>query len=62
MKYTINIFKENDVYIAECKDLNLKAIGKNLTEAKQNFVIQLTEYSKDKHTFIDFVWELSIDN
>lgn len=62
MKYTVNVFEKNGIYIAKCKDLNLQATGKSLTEVKQKFVIQLTEYIKDKHTFIDFVWELNIDN
>ena len=56
MKYTVNIFKENNQYVAECKGLNITAVGKDIDDVKRNFVQTLVIYSKKHNTFIDFAW------
>lgn len=56
MKYIVNIFKKDNQYIAECKELNITAIGKDIVEVKINFVQTLITYSKEHNTFIDFTW------
>lgn len=60
MKYIVNIFKKDNQYIAECKELNITAVGKDIVEVKINFVQTLITYSKEHNTFIDFTWN-SID-
>lgn len=56
MKYVVNIFKKDNQYIAECKDLGITAIGKDIIDVKINFVQTLVIYSKEHNTFIDFIW------
>lgn len=65
MKYIVNILKKNNKFIAECKELNITAVGNNIVDVKCNFVQSLVLYSKDHNTFIDFTWNIlnkSIDN
>lgn len=58
MKHVVNIFKTNNGYTAECNELNVTALGKDIVEVKRNFVQALVVYSKDNNTFIDFIWNI----
>lgn len=38
MKHVVNIFKTNNGYTAECNELKITALGKDIVEVKRNFV------------------------
>lgn len=58
MKHVVNIFKTTNRYTAECNELKITALGKDIVEVKRNFVQALVVYSKDNNTFIDFIWNM----